>query len=60
MKVTASLTGFDFDIIEGINGRDVPKKALSGVSRPSARLNNMERLIIGSRFGRRTLALEAK
>ena len=31
MKVTASLTGFDFDIIEGINGRDVPKKALSGV-----------------------------
>lgn len=31
MKLTASLTGFDFDIIKGINGKDVPKKALSGV-----------------------------
>lgn len=33
MKLTASLTDFDFDIIDGINGKDVPKKALSGVSR---------------------------
>ncbi|KAK3176007.1 hypothetical protein OEA41_007329 [Lepraria neglecta] len=32
MKLTSSLTGFDFDIIEGTNGKDVPKKALSGVS----------------------------
>ena len=32
MKVTSSVTGFDFDIIKGINGKDVPKKALSGVS----------------------------
>ena len=33
MKLTASLTGFNFDIIKGINGKDVPKKALSGVRR---------------------------
>ena len=32
MKLTSSLTDFNFDIIEGINGKDVPKKALSGVS----------------------------
>lgn len=32
MKVTASLTDFDFEIIDGVNGKDVPKKALSGVS----------------------------
>lgn len=31
MKLTASLTDFEFDIIEGIDGRNVPKKALSGV-----------------------------
>ncbi len=32
MRLTASLTGFHFDIIEGVSGADVPKKALSGVS----------------------------
>ena len=31
MKLTSSLTGFEFDVIKGINGKDVPKKALSGV-----------------------------
>lgn len=32
MKLTASLTDFDFTVIAGINGKEVPKKALSGVS----------------------------
>ncbi|KAL9102626.1 MAG: hypothetical protein Q9163_002241 [Psora crenata] len=35
MRLTASLTGFDFEIIEGVMGKDVPAKALSGVRPPS-------------------------
>ena len=31
MRLAASLTDFDFDVIEGISGADVPAKALPGV-----------------------------
>ena len=59
MKVTASLTGFDFDIIEGINGRDVPKKALSGVCIITRSLES-SLLMVHFRSGKRTLALVAR
>ena len=32
MRLSASLSDFDFDVIAGVNGKDIPKKALSGVS----------------------------
>ena len=32
MTLAASLTGFEFDIIEGVQGDSVSQKALSGVS----------------------------
>jgi hypothetical protein len=32
MRLSASLTGFQFDIIEGVSGADNPTKALPGVS----------------------------
>lgn len=31
MRLTASLSGFNFEINEGVSGKDVPEKALSGV-----------------------------
>ena len=31
MTLAASLTGFDFDVLEGVQGESIPKKALSGV-----------------------------
>lgn len=33
MRLTASLTGFDFEILDGIKGVSLPPKALPGVSR---------------------------
>lgn len=33
MRLTASLTGFDFEILDGIKGASLPPKALPGVSR---------------------------
>ncbi len=33
MRVTASLTGFDFEVLEGIKGDTLSPKALPGVSR---------------------------
>lgn len=38
MRLTASLTGFDFEIIDGIKGVSLPPKALPGVSQ--YRFNN--------------------
>lgn len=32
MRLTASLTGFDFEILDGIKGVSLPPKALPGVS----------------------------
>lgn len=32
MTLAASVTGFDFDVLEGVQGESIPKKALSGVS----------------------------
>lgn len=32
MKLSASLTGFQFDIIKSVSGADVPATALPGVS----------------------------
>ena len=32
MILAASVTGFEFDVLEGVAGEDIPKKALSGVS----------------------------
>ena len=31
MTLAASVTGFDFDVLEGVQGESIPKKALSGV-----------------------------
>ena len=31
MRLTSSLTGFNFEIINGVSGKNVPAKALSGV-----------------------------
>lgn len=31
IRVAADLTGFDLDVIEGVNGDDLPDKALPGV-----------------------------
>lgn len=33
MRLTASLTGFDFETIDGVKGVSLPQKALPGVSR---------------------------
>lgn len=60
MKLTASLTDFDFDVIEGINGRDVPKKALSGVSRLLWHWRKSTTLTAFARPGKRVLVLEVK
>jgi len=60
MKVTASLTDFDFDIIEGINGNDVPKKALSGVSRPSSPPPVLAKLTSRLRSGKTALVWEVE
>lgn len=30
--LAASVTGFDFDVLEGVQGEFIPTKALSGVS----------------------------
>ena len=59
MKLTASLTDFDFDIIEGINGLEVPKKALSGVRNTQNYLLSLKKLTMSPRSGRRMTALEA-
>lgn len=32
MILAASMTGFEFDVIEGVRGEFIPTKALSGVS----------------------------
>ena len=32
MTLAASLTGFEFDVLEGVQGDSVSQKALSGVS----------------------------
>lgn len=32
MKVAASLSGFNFDVIDGVKGADMPPKSLPGVS----------------------------
>lgn len=32
MILAASATGFNFDVLEGVQGESIPKKALSGVS----------------------------
>ena len=32
MTLAASLTGFEFDILEGVQGETISQKALSGVS----------------------------
>lgn len=32
MVLAASVSGFDFDVLEGVAGESIPKKALSGVS----------------------------
>ena len=34
MTLAASLTGFEFDVLEGVQGDSVSQKALSGVSLP--------------------------
>ena len=34
ITLAASLTGFEFDIIEGLDGKDIPDKALPGVCAP--------------------------
>lgn len=34
MTLAASLTGFEFDVLEGVQGESISQKALSGVSLP--------------------------
>ena len=43
MTLAASLTGFEFDVLEGVNGETVSHKALAGVSLSAPQLSRLQR-----------------
>ena len=54
MVLAASVTGFDFDVLEGVAGEDIPKKALSGVSVLMMSLENAPTLTSALEMGEKT------
>ena len=58
MILAASVSGFDFDVLEGVAGESIPKKALSGVSVLILSTWNAPTLTIGPRNGRIDLVLK--
>lgn len=54
MTLAASLTGFDFDVLEGVQGDTVSQKALSGVSLPIPYAQKATILIITQELGEET------
>ena len=51
MTLAASVTGFDFDVLEGVRGESIPKKALSGVCAATPLDWNAQTLTIAEEMG---------
>ena len=54
MTLAASLTGFEFDVLEGVQGETISKKALSGVSVLVRSARKMATLTVSQELGEET------